>query len=593
MSARTERLPLVRTIGRMARYRLGLYLASGLFASTMFYLFPLLPGIAVQQFFDHLTGGEDVRQNAWIFLVALGAIALGRCVALLGAALFETTTGAIASALLRRNLFARIMRYPGAQALPASPGEAISRFRDDVSVVTRFLTWTLDPIGQAIMAITALVILLHVDVVITLAVFVPLVISLIVVNLATKRIQRYRKINQEAIGEVTGMLGEVFGAVQAVQTAGAEGRVVRHFDRLNAARQKAAIRDRVLTQALNAVSLNAGGIGTGILLIIAASPLRTGKLSVGDFALFVSYLAWLTTITNFFGNFLTQFRQMKISFTRLHELMPDTPLTELAKHVPVGIGRDIEPPPTPVKEATDRLERLEVRDLSYHYPESGRGIDPISFTVERGSFVVVTGRVGAGKTTLARTLLGLLTRDEGEIRWNGEIIADPASTLIPPRTAYTPQVASLFSESLRDNVLLGLPDKPESLARALHTAVLEDDVLTLDHQLDTLVGPGGVKLSGGQAQRTAAARMFIHNAELLVIDDLSSALDIETERTLWQRLFARADATCLVISHRHAALQRADQIILLKDGKMEAQGKLTDLLETSTEMRLLWHGEAE
>jgi ATP-binding cassette, subfamily B, bacterial len=195
--------------------------------------------------------------------------------------------------------------------------------------------------------------------------------------------------------------------------------------------------------------------------------------------------------------------------------------------------------------------------------------------------------IGSGKSTLVRALLGLVP-SQGEIRWNGELVEDPASFFVPPRSAYTAQVPRLFSESLSDNIALGQREARERLREAVQLAVLDPDLERLEMGLHTMVGARGVKLSGGQVQRSAAARMLATEAELLVFDDLSSALDLHTESELWSRLLAKRDVTCIVVSHRRAALLRADQILLMDEGRVADRGALGELLGRSGLMASLW-----
>jgi len=576
-----------RFLREMIRYRPWLYTVNAILW-TGIHLAPLLPGLIIQRFFNVFSAETGADSTVWMLVALLITTAIGRGMLFIAGVAVDQLHRFTMSALLRRNILSAVLEQPGAAALKHTPGDALSRLREDANYAEDSISWTLDVIGMGFFAIISIGILLNISARITLFVFLPLVGVIAASQFAASRLYSLRKASREATGKVTSAISEMFDAVQAIKVAGAEKHVIAHYRSLGDLRRSAMLMDRLMTQMLDSVNASAVNLGTAAILLLSASPVQGAQLPLGDFALFVYYLSFVTDFTQFFGRFLAQYRQTGVSFERMTELVQGLPANRIVAHIPLHLKSTVPLLLQDPQPASAPLRRLEASGLSYCYPGSGRGIEDVNLSLARGSFTVVTGRVASGKTTLLRTLLGLLPREAGQIRWNDEAVEYPGDYFIPPRSAYIAQVPWLFSGTLRENILLGLERSPESLLDAIHLAVFEQDLAQMPNGLETMIGPKGIRLSGGQMQRAAAARMFVRRPDLLVMDDLSSALDVETEEQLWQRLAEMRDTTCLIVSHRRAAYRQADRIIVLKDGRLEAEGTLNELLNSSPEFQRLW-----
>lgn len=548
----------------------------------------LAVGLLFQRLFDEIGAGGGV----WPLIAWVAAIEGARMCLQFGVMInrLEPHVQYATTARLRRRLLGSALRGRGAAARTA-PGESLRVVGEDVDETGFFVAWAPTNLAHWLFVVAAVTVMMRIDALVTTALLVLLVLITLVTAAVHGRFLRHRRATRAASAEVAGALREAFGAVKAVQAAGAEDHVAAHIARLNTARAGAAVREELFAGVQRTVIGNAAPLGIGVVLLLTAGRAHEGTFSVGDLALFTFYLQILAEALASIGILSVRLQRVSVALDRIGDFLgkpsgtpPPVPV-EKPKPKPKPI-----PAPGPAPRRNSGLRELTVRGLTARHPGTEHGVEDVDLTVVRGSVTVVTGGVGAGKSTLIQAVLGLVPHERGTVLWNGEPIADPASFLVPPRCGYTPQDPRLFSGTLRENILLGLPDEDGTvLGDAVHTAVLAPDVAAMRDGVDTVVGPRGLRLSGGQLQRTAIARMLARRPELLVLDDVSSALDPTTERLLWSRLLD-SPVTVLAVSHRSALLRAAAHVIVLRDGRVEATGTWDEILAESPETRRLTAG---
>ena len=314
---------------------------------SLFCLLYLVPGLLEQRIFDNLTGEAPADVSAatsvWILLALFIAAEAGRVLANYGMQIGDIFFQGPLRALLQLNLMASVLRRPGALALPISTGEAISRFGGDVGEVKDFPMWIPHMLGKFLFALVAIVIMARINMTMTLIAVLPGLLGLWLTRFAWARLLLAYEVSARARDQVTGFLGEILGAVQAIKVADAERDIVRHFRQINERRRRAELRERFYRVLSEDTNPQLTLLGIGFILVLAGSGIRNDTFTVGDFALFMYYIWWINDFFSNCGSFVGDYKTQAVSLKRLEALAGEELRTGLLPDRPLYLRH--EPPP--------------------------------------------------------------------------------------------------------------------------------------------------------------------------------------------------------------------------------------------------------
>ncbi|WP_027660137.1 ABC transporter ATP-binding protein [Salinispora fenicalii] len=391
-----------------------------------------------------------------------------------------------------------------------------------------------------------------------------MVVSALVAILFGPALERSARATVTARAAYATALVSGLSAARTVKLAGATGPVLDHLADLDAIRSERQRREITI----QVWSRSTPSVVSGLLPIGAWALFLAGVLSAGATLVAVSTLVAARWIAWTAASLLSQVPSARV-WTQRTVAMTGAPAYSAG--LP-GVDPAAGTAPAPLAPARHPLRRLELAGFGVRHPDGVVAVRDVDLTVERGQLVLVVGPVGSGKSSLLRALAGIVPHT-GRVRWNGVPVAEPELFLRPHQVSYVGQQPRVLSGTVADNITLGYP---VDAAAAASTAQLEPDLAASGAGLGLVIGHKGTRLSGGQLQRLALARALAPGSELLVADDVSSALDVTTELALWAAL-RRHGVTVLGSTSKRAALLRADHVLVLEDGRVAAQGRWCEL----------------
>jgi ATP-binding cassette subfamily B protein len=389
---------------------------------------------------------------------------------------------------------------------------------------------------------------------------------------------RHRRTLNDADTRVAGLAVDALMNYETIKSFGAETRMVRRYGAALRDYAAAAVKANSSLQLLNAIQSGVLNLGLLAVVILAGDEVMAGRMSVGGITACILILQQVYGPLFALGMNYREIRQAFIDMEQMLELRAREPELREPAH-PVALPR-----------ASAAGARLVFEGVAFRHTARSHGLEDISFAVAPGTTVALVGPSGSGKTTVARLALRLLDPREGRVSLDGVDLREVSHAELRRATALVPQDVALFNDTLWSNIAFADPEaEPARVWAAARAAELADFIEALPEGMQTLVGERGLKLSGGERQRVGLARALLADPRLLVLDEATSALDGPTEAAIQATLRkVRSGRTLLVVAHRLSTIMDADEILVLRRGRIVERGTHEDLLAAGAEYAALW-----
>lgn len=467
---------------------------------------------------------------------------------------------------VRQRLFDKYTSLPLAYHSRQRIGELTSRVTNDAAIVHSGVTDAVGRIGAAgmnIIALGGLIFFINAEFAVHVLVYFPLAMAPLI--LIGRKLRKYSYSYQERMADMNALLHETLAGIRVVFSFGMEKAEGQRFG----AAAKAyfdAVMKQIRIQALGGPIMDLiGGIGIGVMIWMAGSRVVAGTLTMGDFLAIMGAISSIYPQVKHLNGVNVAINNSIAAASRVFDVL-DTPEVIADKE-----GAKIA---APISQA------IRFEDVSFSYGEDKTILEGINLEAAVGKRVAIVGPSGSGKTTLVDLVPRFHDPASGKITIDGVDLRDVTIGSLRGQIGLVTQETFLFNDTIANNIGYGKPgaDRKE-IEAAAKAANAHEFILEQAEGYDTEIGERGVRLSGGQRQRLSIARAILKNPPLLILDEATSALDTESERLVQDALDTlMSKRTTLVIAHRLSTVQSADEIVVLKEGKVEERGKHTDLL---------------